>query len=403
MAESDELEGSLGERTAADLSSLLVELSRALKAVRYYADGPAQRDVMDRALLAWQIEIERAGPLELWVEDQYFRATGISESVESLHLHDLLELTTERNLRSMRVSEGLCRSSFHELACWLTASETTPQTLPLLPALRSSFGHRSRPPRRLRSPSPVPTRPTEAQPPAVRVPADAGAPPAVAPAPTSTPTQGASARVPVAPKPADAPPAGDLPSLGSSLLRATHFGMPEAAEGALEGPGGSTIEAPLPSPSAQTHETTPPEPTEPTPKRPITSPITSPVASPPSRGREPGRAQRRRLAATNPVPATPPPVEAPKVVEISPRADASTRTTAPAYAGARSLLGSRAACAIRAPAYPQAAARHSRSPSRPPRIFRPPPGMPRAAERLSPDPRAVPPPTLPRHCGSRPC
>ena len=62
------------ERTDADLSSLLSELSRVYKAAAFYGpDDPATTTFAERACRAWQSDLARAGPLELEVTEMGFR------------------------------------------------------------------------------------------------------------------------------------------------------------------------------------------------------------------------------------------------------------------------------------------------------------------------------------------
>ena len=98
--------GDWGQRTPADLSGLLVELSRALKGQGFYEpDHPALRAILDRAFLAWQVEIERAGPIELSVEDDGLRCVGVAEPQpleatlgDQLRMHAVEALQATREL-----------------------------------------------------------------------------------------------------------------------------------------------------------------------------------------------------------------------------------------------------------------------------------------------------------------
>lgn len=66
--------GCWSERTDADLSSLLSELSRVYKAAAFYGpDDPATTTFAERACRAWQSDLARAGPLELEVTEMGFR------------------------------------------------------------------------------------------------------------------------------------------------------------------------------------------------------------------------------------------------------------------------------------------------------------------------------------------
>ncbi|MGH0037615.1 MAG: HEAT repeat domain-containing protein [Myxococcota bacterium] len=100
-------------RTAADLASLLLELSRALKGLRYYEDAhPARRAGLDRAYLALRAELDRSGPLEVRHDATGFAATGTAERVPTTHLHELAEALDEHALEALRFTPELTRRSF---------------------------------------------------------------------------------------------------------------------------------------------------------------------------------------------------------------------------------------------------------------------------------------------------
>ena len=70
--------GEWGERTGADLASLLVELGRLWKAAAFYgAKDPITRSLAERACRAWRSDLARAGPLELEVTDAGFRLSDL--------------------------------------------------------------------------------------------------------------------------------------------------------------------------------------------------------------------------------------------------------------------------------------------------------------------------------------
>jgi len=113
-----------GERTLADLSSLLVELSRALKGLGFYAEGhPSRADLLDRAFFAWKIELERAGPLELWTSESGFRASGIGEQVSHGPMQELARALLEHDVQRVAFSPQLARESFHAFVELLRRSE----------------------------------------------------------------------------------------------------------------------------------------------------------------------------------------------------------------------------------------------------------------------------------------
>jgi hypothetical protein len=71
-----EEQGAAG-RTPADVSALLVELGRALKAWSFYPPGHrARQELLDRASRAWAGELRRGGPLELEIRRGAFWLPG---------------------------------------------------------------------------------------------------------------------------------------------------------------------------------------------------------------------------------------------------------------------------------------------------------------------------------------
>lgn len=108
---------SWGERTAGDFSSLLVELARAIKGLRFYEEGhDARRDILDRAFLAWRVELDRSGTVDLHVDDHFFRCSGVSERLVHGQLCELADLLRHRGLARLRITPVLTRSAFHSLA-----------------------------------------------------------------------------------------------------------------------------------------------------------------------------------------------------------------------------------------------------------------------------------------------
>ena len=101
-----------GERTNADLTSLLVELGRALRGLSFYDEADAARGgLVDRAWLALDGEIRRAGPLELWRDDAGFRATGIRDCIPLDHIEDLGEALARHGVDRVAFYEELRRES----------------------------------------------------------------------------------------------------------------------------------------------------------------------------------------------------------------------------------------------------------------------------------------------------
>lgn len=75
------------ERTAADVSSLMVELGRVAKAIPFYgAETDTTQTLGERACRALQADLARGGPLELEVADDGFQLAGVPGSFGADHL-----------------------------------------------------------------------------------------------------------------------------------------------------------------------------------------------------------------------------------------------------------------------------------------------------------------------------
>jgi HEAT repeat protein len=124
MSESADESRNWGERTPFDLASLLVELSRAQKGLGFYAEGDRERSLLlDRAYLAVQVELERAGPLELWIDAAHFRVTGVDQALPHSHMADLAEALRTRDVQRIEFLPGLTRDAFNAFADLLQRSQ----------------------------------------------------------------------------------------------------------------------------------------------------------------------------------------------------------------------------------------------------------------------------------------
>jgi hypothetical protein len=109
--------GNWGERTSGDLSSLLVELGRVLKGLYFYRDDhPARRALLDRAFLAWQVELDRAGPIELRVEEPVLKADGVHEAIALDSHPEVAAALRACDVRRLRLTPDLTRAAFDALA-----------------------------------------------------------------------------------------------------------------------------------------------------------------------------------------------------------------------------------------------------------------------------------------------
>jgi HEAT repeat protein len=124
MSESKQNAAIRGERTQADLSSLLVELGRVQRGLGFYGEGnPARGALLDRAFMALRGEIERAGPLDLWIDESSFRTSDVESYLPHGHLADLAQALRLRDVDRVEFSRSLTRDAFHAFAELLDRSE----------------------------------------------------------------------------------------------------------------------------------------------------------------------------------------------------------------------------------------------------------------------------------------
>jgi hypothetical protein len=105
-----------GQRSVADLMGLLVELARARKGLSFYEEGHAARaDLIDRAWMAWHLEIQRAGEVEIVCDAQGLGAPGIDRLPTSGTLDELHSALLERRVESIRLEPSVTRNAFAAL------------------------------------------------------------------------------------------------------------------------------------------------------------------------------------------------------------------------------------------------------------------------------------------------
>jgi hypothetical protein len=110
-----------GERTDADLSSLLVELSRVAKAIAFYGpDDATTSSLAERACLAWQADLARAGPLELEVGQRGFLLNGIPGIFGSAQLGDVASGLERLGVQRVRFTEVLTPQSLTDFVTSLS-------------------------------------------------------------------------------------------------------------------------------------------------------------------------------------------------------------------------------------------------------------------------------------------
>jgi hypothetical protein len=109
--------GAWATRTKADLTSLLLELARALRGFCFYGETHAQRrPLLDRAFTAVSGELNRAGTIDLELTDAGFRLIGLPQIVESNSVLGPLETALSGHwIQRLRIDATLTRDALHGL------------------------------------------------------------------------------------------------------------------------------------------------------------------------------------------------------------------------------------------------------------------------------------------------
>ena len=102
-------------RTKTDVTSLLLELARALRGFSFYSETDAQRrSLLDRAFRAVSGELSRAGVIDLELTDAGFWIAGLSQTVESDGVLGPLEAALHTHgLSRLRIDPSLTRTALH--------------------------------------------------------------------------------------------------------------------------------------------------------------------------------------------------------------------------------------------------------------------------------------------------
>ncbi len=120
MTEAMKSEASAGTptaaRTVADATGLLVELARACKGLSFYGEGhPARTDLIDRAWMAWRLEVQRAGRLDLTCERGGLRIRGLDQLFTPAAIDELHHALLDRDVEALALGEDVTRESFAAL------------------------------------------------------------------------------------------------------------------------------------------------------------------------------------------------------------------------------------------------------------------------------------------------
>ncbi len=103
-------------RSSSDVTALLAELGRVIKARRFYGSGSAQIGrIFERALRLWQTDLDRQGSLEIAVEADGLGATGLAPGALAGQLTGLHGMLRQRGFRTLRVEAPLDAEGFAAL------------------------------------------------------------------------------------------------------------------------------------------------------------------------------------------------------------------------------------------------------------------------------------------------
>ncbi len=132
-------------RTSADLTSLLLELARALRGLAFYAESdPHRAPLVDRAHRAVASELSRAGPIDLRIDEAGFHLVGLEQPVRSEGVLAELEAALVRHrLERVRLDPTLTRHALHgllDLLCHPRGRYETPRHFARVLAAREASG-----------------------------------------------------------------------------------------------------------------------------------------------------------------------------------------------------------------------------------------------------------------------
>jgi hypothetical protein len=110
-----ELSGRWAVRTKTDVTSLLLELARALRGFSFYREtDPQRRTLLDRAFRAVSGELSRSGSIDLELKEAGFWVAGLSEAIESDGvLTPLKTALRTHNLSRLCIDPSLTRTALH--------------------------------------------------------------------------------------------------------------------------------------------------------------------------------------------------------------------------------------------------------------------------------------------------
>ncbi len=104
-------------RTAADLTSLLLEIARAFRGLSFYCEAdPRRGPLVDRAYRAIESELSRAGEIDLRVDAEGFHLVGLNQVVPPHEaVRELANALWRHRLERIRLDTTLTRNALHGL------------------------------------------------------------------------------------------------------------------------------------------------------------------------------------------------------------------------------------------------------------------------------------------------
>lgn len=109
--------GGRATRTKTDVTSLLLELTRALRGFSFYSETDVQRRrLLDRAFRAVSGDLSRSGEIDLQLTEAGFCVAGLSETIESDAVLGPLEAALRSHgLNRLCIDQSLTRNALHGL------------------------------------------------------------------------------------------------------------------------------------------------------------------------------------------------------------------------------------------------------------------------------------------------
>jgi len=113
------------ERSAHELSSCLLELSRLVRGTTFYpATDPHRAELLDRTHSALDSELARCGELQLAADGRHIEIAGMDESLDGPHIEHLAQAIHEQRIAGISLAPGLHRDAIEGLALLLASDAT---------------------------------------------------------------------------------------------------------------------------------------------------------------------------------------------------------------------------------------------------------------------------------------